>query len=90
MKIQSKPIFIPTARWWNSIQVAARLGRKDSWFNKYRAELEAQGFPKQDPLFKMWDSVAIERWIDQRSGISSHNFIASEEEQMLRAINGQN
>lgn len=65
----AKPKFTPAPRPWNEIQVAARLNRGPEWFRRHREALESQGFPKRDALFEAWDSVAIERWMDRRSGL---------------------
>jgi predicted DNA-binding transcriptional regulator AlpA len=49
-------------------QVAARLGRSETWFVQHKAALEAAGFPRRDALLDGWDLAAIDAWIDRRAG----------------------
>lgn len=58
-------------RMWNKGQVAARLGKGGSWFDKYYPELQALGFPAKDELFDAWDAHAVERWLDLRHGLDA-------------------
>ena len=48
-------------------QAAAHLGRSESWLRSHRPELEANGFPKADPLIERYDLLAIDAWLDQRT-----------------------
>lgn len=66
---RTKPEFVPEPRGWSSYQVACRLGHGEAWFREHRPLLEAEGFPRFDELIAGWDSAAIERWLDQRSGL---------------------
>ena len=50
------------------IEVAHRLGHGEGWFTSNRQKLEAEGFPKMDPLLERWDSDAVDDWLDRRSG----------------------
>jgi len=62
----SKPKFQPEPRIFTAVQVAARLGKGETWFYEHRRQLSAQGFPNRDPLLKGWDAKAIEIWLDKR------------------------
>ena len=64
-------------RIWNGVVVSRRLGMSQSAFCRRRHELEALGFPNYDHILKGWDSVAIESWLDKRSGLLSDNPIQS-------------
>lgn len=64
-----KPDFLPDPRAWNEFQVACRLNRGLRWFQENRVQLEKGGFPRKDDLLGGWDSKAIERWMDARSGL---------------------
>ncbi len=66
----AKPKFVPAPRPWNEYQVAARLNRGTEWFRVNRKALEAEGFPRKDPLLDGWDSKAIEVWLDRRSSLA--------------------
>ena len=66
---RAKPTYIPPPRILNATQVAARLGMSASNFHNKRAAYEAAGFPRYDDLLRGWDGNAIERWLDNRSGI---------------------
>ena len=63
--------FMPPPRLWNKGQVLARIGHSDTWFDQHKTELEKDGFPKPDPLFKKWDADRLERWLDVRSGLAA-------------------
>lgn len=52
-------------------QVAALLGRSETWFRDNRARLEAAGFPARDALLGGWDRAAIDRFLDARGGIGT-------------------
>ena len=64
---RAKPIYIPTPRTLNALQLLARLGKSPGWFKEHRTELEAEGFPPYDELLGGWDSKAVEAWFDKRS-----------------------
>ena len=44
-------------------------GRSLSWFWEHRSELEANGFPKRDPLIGGWSRLAVGRWEAKRAGV---------------------
>lgn len=77
----------PEPRFGNARLVAAKFGRRYSWFYANRARLEQLGFPKRDNAIGLWDLKAIEAWLDKRAGIDSTSGI---EFQMLEAIHGDN
>jgi hypothetical protein len=60
-------------RIWSAAAVARRLGMSAGTFGKRLGELVSVGFPSRDPILRGWDSAAIERWLDHRSGIVDHN-----------------
>jgi hypothetical protein len=66
-----KTRFEPEPRFWNQAQVCARLGIGEETFRKKLPRLERLGFPKFDEVIGGWDSVAIERYFDQRAGLST-------------------
>ncbi|MDP7182432.1 MAG: hypothetical protein QGF18_01030 [Alphaproteobacteria bacterium] len=63
---KSKLQFQPEPRLFTASQVAARLGKGETWLYEHLAQLSAQGFPKRDPLLQGWDAEAIEIWLDKR------------------------
>ena len=69
---RAKPSFVPAPRIWNAFQVAARLGMSESGFHTKRADLERLGLPARDAGLRGWDSVAVERWLDERAGLVDH------------------
>ena len=79
-----KTKYAPDPRTWNEFQVAARLNRGLEWFRQHRVELERAGFPMKDKLLGGWDSKAIERWMDARSGLDLPESLA--ESQALQAL----
>ena len=66
-----KPRYAASPRIWNAYEVAARLGKCETWLRDHLRELVAEGFPPYDERLKGWDSTAIERWLDERSGIAA-------------------
>jgi predicted DNA-binding transcriptional regulator AlpA len=66
-----KPRYAATPRILNAFEVAARLGKSETWFREHLPELVAEGFPPYDGRLKGWDSTAIEDWLDKRSGIAA-------------------
>jgi len=49
-----KTSFSPDPRILNKKQLAARLGKGDTWLNDHMDELVAKGFPLRDPLLDGW------------------------------------
>lgn len=63
---------LPRARMWTAQQVAAYLGLTPTSFADRLPALEDAGLPA--PLFgqrsgRRWDAAAIERWLNQLSGL---------------------
>lgn len=50
-------------------KVARRLGVTLASFEAKRAALEAQGFPRPDPVLDTWCLRAVDNWIDARAGL---------------------
>src|SRR5262249_29981053 len=70
MTMARPPTIVPVApRVLNNATLCAYLGRSETWLAEHRAELEASGFPKQDPLLGGTDRCAVDLWLDQRSDI---------------------
>ena len=68
---RKKQPFVPLPRVWSRSQVAARFGKREQWFRDHQNNLEANSFPRYDILLCGWDSEAVERWFDDRSGLIS-------------------
>ena len=67
-RARHRPAIAP--RMLSAPQVAAYLGRSGSWFLEHRRELEAAaGFPGPVAPLGLWDRHAIDRWLDERSGL---------------------
>jgi hypothetical protein len=49
------------------------LGLGPTEFSRLLPRLEAEGFPKPDPLIGRRDGKAIEVWWDHRSGLAEDN-----------------
>jgi hypothetical protein len=50
-------------------KVARRLGVTLAVFETRRADLEAEGFPRADPLLGTTCLQAVDNWIDARAGL---------------------
>ena len=83
---------MPESRLYGARQVAARLGKGETWLYDQLAQLTAEGFPARDPLLGGWDAKAIERWWDKRSKISEPEAANDNmlDEWMEKLKNGQN
>lgn len=46
--------------------VAERLGISATMFYSRRAAMEAEGFPKPDPIFRMYHGADVDAWITSR------------------------
>jgi len=65
-----RPTIVPvTPRVLNTITLCAYIGRSPTWLAENRAQLEAEGFPRPDPLLGGYDRMAVDLWLDRRSGI---------------------
>lgn len=49
---------------------ARRLGLSEARFEAAASELYARGFPRPDATTGLYDLVAIEAWMDRRSGLT--------------------
>ncbi|MGY6709759.1 MAG: hypothetical protein ACXIVF_15675 [Rhizobiaceae bacterium] len=50
-------------------KIARRLGVTRATFAEKRAALEANGFPKPDPVLGNYCLQAVDNWIDARAGL---------------------
>lgn len=62
------PEFVPDPRYWTDWQLARHLGCTPNTMHRKIAKLD--GFPKKDLDFG-WDSVAIEAYLNCRSGLTT-------------------
>jgi hypothetical protein len=49
---------------------ARRLGLSEARFAEAAPELYARGFPRPDPTTGLFDLLAIDAWMDRRSGLT--------------------
>lgn len=59
-----------TAAFLEHKAVAQRLGISPTTFHEYKPRLEAEGFPKPDPLLKRYLRDDIEAWIKGRRRVA--------------------
>lgn len=64
-----KPPYTPEPRFLSGCQLAAYLGRSESWVCANRGRLAALGFPGRDPVLGGWDRHAVDAWLDRRAGL---------------------
>jgi len=67
---QHDPSLHPDARYGSRLWAAQRLGMSKDTFFKRRSALEAEGFPKIDPLTNLYVKDDVDAWIDRRRRIS--------------------
>ena len=68
---RARPKFALPPRGLTDHESAGYLGLGPTEFSRILPDLEAEGFPKQDPLTGRRDFKAIEAWMDTRSGVAS-------------------
>ncbi len=69
---RARPRFDLPPRGLTVDESAGYLGLGGSEFNRLLPRLEAQGFPKPDPLTGRRDWKAIENWMDVRAGLAEN------------------
>ncbi len=74
--VRNRPALTP--RMLSGPKVAAYLGRSATWFLQNRIGLEAAGFPGPVAPLGLWDRHAIDRWLDERSGLLDRSEIPAD------------
>ena len=73
-----RPTIVPVMpRVLNTVTLCAYIGRSPTWLAENRSQLEAEGFPKPDPLLGGYDRCAVDLWLDRRSDILRPDVSAS-------------
>ncbi len=80
LRFPLEPRLIPPGK------VARRLGISEAVFAEKLPELVAAGFPGPDPVLGNWCLDAVDRWIDERAGLTRENDPVSAQAAMLRAV----
>lgn len=70
---KSKPLFTPEPRGWTTFQVSTYLGISEASFRSQAAAYERAGFPKPNTITGRYDRRAIDRWLDEQSGLRDHS-----------------
>lgn len=68
------------ARGLTRCETAHYLGLSEGRFSELRPALERDGFPAIDPLLARYDRVAVDAWLDIRSGIEKRSTIDADRE----------
>ena len=85
---RARPRFTLPPRGLIESESAGVIGLGPSEFNRLLPRLEAEGFPKRDPLTGRRDWKAIENWMDVRAGLAedgSDNGLMAKIEEFRRA-----
>ncbi len=85
---RARPKFTLPPRGLTIDESAGYLGLGMTEFNRLLPRLEAEGFPKIDPLTGRRDWKAIENWMDVRAGLAqdgSDNGLLAKIEEFRRA-----
>lgn len=80
LRFPINPRLVPPAK------VARRLGLSPAAFAELLPRLIAAGFPRPDPVIGNWCLEAVDRWIDDRAGLTRDHDPASAQSAMLRAV----
>lgn len=62
--------FSDVAAYGSDSWIAARFGRSLEWFRKSRTKLEADGFPKPDPLIGFTLKADVDAWLAKRRRVA--------------------
>ena len=81
-----KTEFMPETRMLKSYQVANILNMGPGTFSSRIAALNAKGFPQRDEFLGGWDGKAVQRWLDDRSGLLEASSMSDVE--WMEALNG--
>lgn len=60
-------------RCMSAADVAAYLGMSPSSYSRKKGDMERAGFPSRDGLTGRYDKLAIDRWLDSRSGFDANS-----------------
>ncbi len=85
---QARPRFTLPPRGLVDHETAGYLGLGQTEFTRLLPRLEAEGFPRPDPLTGRHDWKAIENWMDVRAGLAengSDNGLLAKIEEFRRA-----
>jgi len=66
-------------------KVARRLGVTPAIFAEKLEALEAVGFPRPDPVLGNYSLDAVDRWIDERAGMSPPDGAITDPAQVMEA-----
>ncbi len=67
---RARPRFTLPPRGLTDYESAGHIGLGPTEFTKLLPRLEAEGFPKPDPLTDRRDCKAIDHWMDMRAGLA--------------------
>ena len=70
-------------------ETAGYLGLGQTGFNRLLPRLEAEGFPRPDPLTGRRDWKAIDAWLDERSGLTTESSDSGLSQRLEALKNGQ-
>ena len=71
---RARPKFNDTPRGLIDYESAGYLGLGPTDFSRVLPQLEAEGFPKPDPVTGRRDRKAVDAWMDARSGLVGENY----------------
>lgn len=52
--------------------VVMTIGKSKDWFAHNKKRMEADGFPKKDPIISLWIKADVEAWINKRRKFSDN------------------
>ncbi|PJE33451.1 hypothetical protein PSM7751_00001 [Pseudooceanicola marinus] len=63
---------VGSTRW-----VSSFLGMSPEAFRNRRKNLESEGFPRPDPILKLYIKADVKAWIENRRSIAPENLVVS-------------
>ncbi len=71
---RARPKFDLPPRGLIDYETAGYIGLGQSEFSRVLPQLEAEGFPKPDPVTGRRDRKAVDIWMDARSGLAGESY----------------
>ncbi len=71
---RARPRFDLPPRGLIDYETAGYIGLGQSEFSRVLPQLEAEGFPKPDPVTGRRDRKAVDAWMDARSGLAGESY----------------
>lgn len=63
---------------WTDDDFPEQVGWSKNWLQKNRRKLEADGFPKKDPLLKRYIAADVKAWLENRRQVREKELLSGD------------